>query len=205
MGFDLIQGICRSWTEPLTNVKQNRIPMRADVLSTRCTITYCPSLSACLPTVKPTVVHVGIYVNSIGPVSSINMVSSGLCTHVTTSPDVSINRRNRGYSLEVGVVVVGGWRGVSCFTAGENEARHGFPLSPVSARMKPMSFKSRGGTDLCYGSSPLSGQAASFCSLGGEDLETQPRLRWNKALLSPSVCLEACFHLWLELEWWVQT
>lgn len=142
--------------------------MRADVPSTRCTITYCPSLSACLPTVKPTVVHVGIYVNSIGPVSSIDMVSSGLCTHVTRSPDVSINRRNHGCSLEVGVVVVGGWGG-SCFTAEESEARQwtGFPLSPVSAWMKPMSFKSRGGMDLCYGSSPLSGQAASFCSLGG--------------------------------------
>lgn len=94
--------------------------------------------------------------------------------------------------------------GVSCFTAEESKARQwtGFPLSPASARMKPMSFKSRGGTDLCYGSSPLSGQAASLCS---SLLETQPWLMCNKAFLSPSVCLEACFHLRLELEWWVST
>lgn len=57
-------------------------------------------LSACLPTVKPTVINVGIYVNSIGPVSSIDMVSSGFCTHVLPSLDVSITRRDHSYSLE---------------------------------------------------------------------------------------------------------
>lgn len=57
-------------------------------------------LSACLPTVKPTVIDVGIYVNSIGPVSSIDMVSSGLRTHNPPSPDISIIRRDHGCSLE---------------------------------------------------------------------------------------------------------
>lgn len=57
-------------------------------------------LSACLPTVKPTVIDVGIYVNSIGPVSSIDMVSSGFRMHIPPSPDVSITRRDHGCSLK---------------------------------------------------------------------------------------------------------
>lgn len=125
----------------------------------RCAITHCPSLSACLPTVKPTVVDVGIYVNSIGPVSSIDMVSSGLPTHVPTSPDVSMAALWRGWVV---VVVVVGKRG-------ETGGRASLCL-PASARIKPMSFKSSGVMDLCYGSSPLSGQAASLCGgVGGRD------------------------------------
>ncbi|TNN29718.1 Gamma-aminobutyric acid receptor subunit gamma-3 [Liparis tanakae] len=39
-------------------------------------LTSCVSLLSLLPlSVKPTVIDVGIYVNSIGPVSSIDMVS----------------------------------------------------------------------------------------------------------------------------------
>lgn len=47
-------------------------------------------LSASLPAVKPTVIDVGIYVNSIGPVSSIDMVSSGLHTHLHPSPHIHV-------------------------------------------------------------------------------------------------------------------
>lgn len=68
-------------------------------------------LCLCLSAVKPTVVDVGIYVNSIGPVSSIDMVSSGRHGRGRPSADVSIARRDRGCSL-------GAWGGgLSCFSA----------------------------------------------------------------------------------------
>lgn len=86
--------------EPLTNVKENRITA---CRSHKSHLEYVQSLtvplSACLPTVKPTVIDVGIYVNSIGPVSSIDMVSSGFRTHVSPSPHISIIRRGLGCSV----------------------------------------------------------------------------------------------------------
>lgn len=55
-------------------------------------------LSASLPAVKPTVIDVGIYVNSIGPVSSIDMVSSGtfILRHTFPSSDVTVAALWRG-------------------------------------------------------------------------------------------------------------
>lgn len=124
-------------------------------------------LSACLPTVKPTVIDVGIYVNSIGPVSSIDMVSSDFCTHVHPSPSSHMAALRRG---EGGVAV-------SVPMKERRDRWTAILLSPGSARIKPRRLKS----------SPLiSGQA-------GRDAASA--VRRDKALLSSSVRLEACFHL----------
>lgn len=102
-------------------------------------------LSASLPAVKPTVIDVGIYVNSIGPVSSIDMVSSGLHTHLHPSPHIHVIVCDRGCSLE-------GWKDRwTCVTR-----------SCRSPQSKQVSLKA----DLCWGRSLLSGQAAGLC--GGD-------------------------------------
>lgn len=147
------------------------------------------ALSACLPTVKPTVIDVGIYVNSIGPVSSIDMVSSGLRMHIPPSPDVSIISRTMA-ALWMGGVAV------SVLKKERRDRWMGFPPSPGSAGMKAMSLKSRGGDS--FELWELSAIRSGSESLG----ETQSLLRCDKALLSSRARLEACFHLQRSLQSW---
>lgn len=181
--------------EPLTNVKQNRI--------TACVDLTCPtyimcnhSMSLSLP-VSPqwsqqssTWVFMSTASGPCPPSIWWVQVFASTFSHrqMLASSDMTMAALRRGWGVVVSVL--------------EKERRDrwmGFPPSPGSARIQLLSLKSRGGIDLCYGSSPLSGQAASLCGRDAASAQVWQSITVlhcsPRSMFSPPAVPE-------ELEWW---